>query len=58
MNEYDRIWGKYEDEGLLEGLESLEDVNRLALRSLIEIKFPTSSRMKFIVPVTVELVAM
>ena len=31
MNEYDRIWGKYEDAGLLEGLESLEDVNRLAL---------------------------
>ena len=30
----------------------------LALRSLIEFKFPTSPRVKFIVPVTVELVAM
>ena len=28
------------------------------LRSLIEIMFPTSPRVKFIVPVTVELVAM
>ncbi len=30
----------------------------LVLRSLIEFKFPTSPRVKFIVPVTVELVAM
>ena len=29
-----------------------------AVRSLIEFKFPTSPRVKFIVPVTVELVAM
>ena len=31
MNEFDQIWLKYEDQGLLDGLESLDDVNRLAL---------------------------
>ena len=31
MNESNRIWLKYEDQGLLDRLESLDDVNRLAL---------------------------
>ena len=31
MNESNRIWFKYEDQGLLDRLESLDDVNRLAL---------------------------
>ena len=31
MNEIDQIWLKYEDQGLLDGLESLDDVNQLAL---------------------------
>ena len=31
MKESDRIWLKYEDQGLLDRLESLDDVNRLAL---------------------------
>ena len=31
MKESNRIWLKYEDQGLLDRLESLDDVNRLAL---------------------------
>ena len=31
MKESHRIWLKYEDQGLLDRLESLDDVNRLAL---------------------------
>ena len=31
MREYDQIWLKYEDQGLLDRLESLDDVNRLVL---------------------------
>ena len=31
MNESDRLWLKYEDQGLLDRLDSLDDVNRLAL---------------------------
>lgn len=31
MNEFDQIWLKYEDQRLLDTLESLEDVNRLVL---------------------------
>ena len=31
MNGSDRIWLKYEEQGLLDHLESLDDVNRLAL---------------------------
>ena len=31
MRDRDRIWLKYEDQGLLDRLESLDDVNRLAL---------------------------
>ncbi len=31
MKEGDRIWLKYEDQGLLDRLDSLNDVNRLAL---------------------------
>ena len=31
MNEIDQIWLKYENQSLIDGLESLDDVNRLAL---------------------------
>ncbi len=31
MNEINQIWCKYQDRGLLDGLESLDDVNRIAL---------------------------
>ena len=31
MRDIDRIWLKYEDQSLLDRLESLDDINRLAL---------------------------
>ena len=33
MNGFDQVWLKYEDQGLLDGLEWLDDVNRIS-RSL------------------------
>ena len=44
MNGFDQVWLKYEDQGLLDGLESLDDVNRIS-RSRWALVFSTRTTL-------------